>query len=274
MEIFKRLVMFAIVATLVGCGSAKKLDKAEIKKLKKVAVVMYTVPETISFKSDPRDGEKGLIASVIDATTAKNGTKAATIAHANFVKSLRANKNLPFEVMSYEDMMKQKGFRELYVPPKKEKKKGLMDSALSMFGPKTNTGAAPDKLNQYGLVQWKDGSALTGADGEKDYIMKAMETLKVDGVIVINDPGFAFVCEACVGNTGAASTGSAFTATLVTRGDKVALDMQEYFMTTDAQAAMVTGTVNPLQHEALFEEHGRKMATVFSDFLNDGLKQE
>jgi len=79
------------------------------------------------------------------------------------------------------------------------------------------------------------------------------------------------VCEICIGGSGVASTGSAFTATIMTRSGNVVLNMQEWFATTDAQAAMLADIINPLQHDSLFKEHGRKMAVVLAAAMQEGL---
>ena len=96
----------------------------------------------------------------------------------------------------------------------------------------------------------------------------------MDAAILINDSGFSYACEFCIGDSGAASTGSAFTASMVTRSGDVILNMQEWFATTDAQAVMYAGIVNPLQQTSLFEEHGRKMAVVMADALKEGMGQK
>ena len=277
MKVSQIVVFFATVAILAGCGTARVFEKSRVQSIKKIAVIMYTVPETINYRSNPRDaGSKGMLASVLDAAGKNNGKRAATISHKTFIANLQNAKGLPFKIMSYNDMMANKAFRELYVPPKKKEDKGLMGSALSFLGvgKKVKDGASPKNMNQYGISPWKFGTALSGADGEMDYIKKALSALGVDAVLLINDPGFSFSCEVCLGSTGAASTGSAFNATLIVESGEIIMDIHEYFLTTDAQAAMVTGTVNPLQHESLFKEHGKKMAVVLSDFVADELKTE
>lgn len=257
---------------LASCGSMQtKMDSDKVKSIKTAAVVIYSVPESIEYKSDPRDPNKGLLAKLVAAATKKNGAKAAKVSYTTFVEQLN-QEELPFQVLDAKAVTTSPKLAELYSPPRQEAgKKGMLSKMTGLLGGKKVKAVSPPRLNQYGLSKWTKGSALTGAKGEKEYIKKAIEALNVDAAIVVNDPGFSFSCEACVGSTGAASTGSGFNVSIVTRDGTTALDLQEYFLTTDAQAAMATGVVNPLQQESLFKEHGKKMAKVFADVLKDKL---
>lgn len=276
MKLFKLLLLATTVTALAGCGTARKFEKTKVKSVKNVAVVIYTVPQTISYSSNSREaGSKGLLASAMGAAGAGSGADAATLSHKTFIENMQNAKDLPFTVMSYKDMMANKNFRSLYTPPKEEKKSALT-SALGFIGvgKKIKDGAAPANLNQYGIAPWEIGTAISGTEEEMVYIKKAIAALNVDAVLVINDPGFSFSCEACIAQSGAASTGSAFNATLLTKDGDIIMDIHEYFLTTDAQAAMVTGAVNPLQHESLFKEHGKKTAVVLAKFISKELNAE
>jgi len=275
MSLFKYLYIILLAIFISACSFGKKtLDLNELNKIKKVAVVMYTTPTSITYKSDPRDsGKKSLLAIVAETASADNGSKAAGIAHKTFTQTL-GSKKLPFTVLSHSNTVQNRNFMRLYsAEPAKPAapKGGVMGFLSSMGGGDATQGAAPANINQYGLTTWNSDSALTKKQGEMKYIKDAMNALKVDAVLIINDPGFSFVCEVCVAQSGAASTGSAFNATMINRAGHVVLNIREWFATTDAQAAMVGGAVNPLQHDALFEEHGRKMANVFADALREGM---
>lgn len=73
------------------------------------------------------------------------------------------------------------------------------------------------------------GTALTG---KLEYVKKAIEAIKIDAAILINDSGFSYACEFCIGGSDAATTDSAFTVSMITRSGDVILNMQEWFATT------------------------------------------
>ena len=58
---------------------------------------------------------------------------------------------------------------------------------------------------------------------------------------------------------------------MVGRNGEVILEIKEWFATTDEQAALVAGVVNPLEQNDLYREHGRKTARVFAKFLKEAL---
>lgn len=277
----KLYIAILLPMLLTACFGKNTVKVEEVKKVKSVAVIMYTVPEQISYRDDARDGSKGLLAALAESAIGNTGGQAANTAVKTFTETLQ-KQDLSFNVMSHSDVVSNKGFIALYEPVSKIKKEvdeSLLGKSLSflgsMAGEKSVVGVAPKNMNQYGLAaNWNGDTALTNKKGESDYINKAIEALKVDAVLVVNDTGFSFSCEACVGVGGAmngvASTGSAFNATLVSRSGSI-MNIREWFATTDEQGAMVAGVVDPTEHEELFAEHGRKMAIVFADAVKETL---
>ncbi len=279
MNKIKLCLMLSLSVFLVACSFGKNdVNVDEVKKIKKVAVIMYTVPPQIVYRDDTR---KNSTSQLAEDLIGKNGGKAADIAVRTFTATLQAQ-GLPFEVMSHSQVISNKTFAALYKPTvvvKKKEDDSVLMQALSFLGSveekPSYLGTGPGGMNEYGLtVGWNSGSALTGKPGEGTYIIKALEALKVDAVLVVNDPGFSFSCEACVGigdsMSGVASTGSGFNATLITRTGPV-MNIKEWFATTDEQATMVMSVVDPTEHENLFKEHGRRMAEVFSDAVKESM---
>ncbi len=238
---------------------------------------MYTVPEQISYRDDPRENSTGVLAALAETAIGKNGNNAADTAVKTFTATLQ-KQGLSFNVMPYSAVVSNVKFAALYKPvsaAKKQADEGMMGQALSflgsMSGSKSSVGVAPKNMNQYGLAaNWSGDTALTSKAGESDYIKQAIEALKVDAVLVVNDPGFSFSCEACIGGAGVASTGSAFNATLIARSGPV-MNIREWFATTDEQGAMLAGVVDPTEHTELFEEHGRRMAQVYAAAAKESL---
>lgn len=275
---FRLLPLLGAMLILAGCSFGKAaIDKKAMDKVKTVAVVVYTVPKNIKYRSDPKDDAASLlaIAAAISGNQYGKGTVAATTAHKEFINTLRKQK-LPFKIVAYKAMKKNAKLKRLYTKPKVQKE-GNTGMLGSLFAPRSNNldGSAPKGLNQYGLSdKWTQGKALTGKEGEKEYLQQAIKALNVDAVLVINDPGFSFSCEACIGSSGAASTGSAFIAALVGPSGNEIVRVREWFATTDAQAPMLAGIVAPNQHKRLFKEHGKRMAVVFADYLKGELKDK
>jgi len=267
---------------LAACSFGRTDVNADaVKKIKKVAVIMYTVPEQIIYKDDSRTTSKNTSAQLVEDLIGKNGKQAADVAVRTFTETLQ-KQGLPFEVMLHSQVVSNTKFAALYKPTvivKEKEDDSLLGQTLSFLSSTAEKpsylGSAPAKMNEYGLTMgWSVGSALTGKPGESEYIKKAIEALKVDAVLVVNDPGLSFSCEACVGfgdsMNGAASTASAFNATLITRTGPV-MNIQEWFASTDDQAVMVMGVVDPTEHKSLFEEHGRRMAEVYSDAFKESM---
>lgn len=274
----KLYIALLLPALLTACSFGKNtVDVEAVKKIKTVAVIMYTVPEQIVYRGDPREKSASLLAALTETAIGKNGSDAANAAVRTFTETLQ-KQGLPFDVMSHSKVISNAKFAALYNPVSAVEKKadsGVMSFLGSLSGSKITVATAPAKMNQYGLVRdWRGDTALTKKAGEADYIKKAIEALKVDAVMVVNDMGFTFSCEACVGvssaMSGVASTGSAFNATLMTRTGSV-MNIREWFGTTDKQGAMLAGIVNPLEHKGLFEEHGRRMAEVYAEAAKESL---
>ncbi|OFZ69725.1 MAG: hypothetical protein A2451_00400 [Bdellovibrionales bacterium RIFOXYC2_FULL_39_8] len=101
--------------------------------------------------------------------------------------------------------------------------------------------------------------------------------MKVDAALLINDYGYSFSCRSCTDihgeMTGAASTGSAFLATMVDKDGDAIFSITDWFDKTDGKAAMVSNIVNPLSHDALFRAHGVKMAQVWAAALNKKIEK-
>jgi hypothetical protein len=289
------MVVLFLSVFLGACGPSmvRKVDNGELNKIKSVAVILYTIPTNIAYRSDPRKKESaGLFSAVMQAASGKIPSKeAATISHKTFIEALNSHK-LSFKVLSHEQLFANKEFVALAKSKsksknekgeeKKEEKEGFFGATLGFLlgGSSTSTeGDGPDGLPSFGVSEWgKTSSALQGVKGEREYVLAAIQALNVDAAIIVADSGYAFSCEVCIGVTGsmngAASTSSAFFVTMLNRSGSVVLNLQEWFASTDAQAVMVSSAVNPLQHKSLFEEHGRKMASVFVDSLHEGMKKK
>ncbi|MDH5764597.1 MAG: hypothetical protein OEZ38_01170 [Gammaproteobacteria bacterium] len=278
MNQFRLSIILLLPVFLAACSFGKNtVNLEEVKKIKNVAVIMYTVPEQITYRADARDNSTGLLAALVETSIGKNGNTAADTAIRTFTQTLQ-NQELPFNIMPHSKVISNAQFTALYQPASKTETKaetGFLGKFISNVTSDKSIGASPSKMNQYGLVaSWSGDTALTNKGGESNYIAKSIEALKVDAVLVVNDPGFSFSCEACIGAAsamnGVASTGSAFNATLVTRTGPV-MNIREWFATTDEQGAMVAGIVDPTEHKELFEEHGRKMAQVFAMAVKESM---
>jgi len=110
---------------------------------------------------------------------------------------------------------------------------------------------------------------LIGTPEETAYIKESIQALGVDAALIINDWGYAFSCDACMGGTGTGSSSTAFLASLVNANGEVIMNMREWFVTTPTTAPMVGYIINPFQHESLFKGHGTRMATVFMDYYKE-----
>ncbi|MBU3917379.1 hypothetical protein KKA14_17745 [bacterium] len=270
---------------LASCGGATKFDKARIASISKVAVVVYTVPDKIEYKEDPKEEKGGLSLQAVAKAVAKDlatgkGEEAATISLEAFINTIN-QQGLPFEVISKKEMMSNSEFTKLYIPPvKEEKPAGVAGMAMGMLGGGASiTGVGPVNLNAYGLQDnWWEGQALTGGGNEMEYIKSAIEALNVDAALVINDRGYSFSCKACVGAGGVmngnASTGSAFIVSLVAKDGAVLANIRQWFGSTSGGAAMVSSMVNPLQHTGLYQAHGEKTAMLFAEEFKAALTKE
>jgi hypothetical protein len=283
MKLLPRVAIAGLTVVFVAsCSSMLKREVSvnEVNNVKTAAVIIYTVPTKIEHRDNPRvKNSDGLLSAVMKMSARASSKEAATLAHKTFSETLQ-KQNLPFKVISRKKIMSNKKFIALRstIKAKPKEEKNALTSALSFIGGSTSsklTGKAPEKMVEFGLTPWgSKGSALIGTPEEKKYIMAAIKALKVDAAIVVVDPGYSFSCEVCIGGSGAASTGSAFSVSMIDKNGKEIVALDEWFATTDAQAAMVSGAVNPLQHASLFEEHGRKLATVFVGSLNEALNKK
>ena len=274
----KLYTALSVSVFLTACSFGKNtVNVDEVRKIKNVAVIMYTVPEQITYRDDPREGSTSVLAALAETAIGKNGNNAADTAVKAFTETLQ-KQGLSYKIMPHSKVVSNAKFAALHKPVSKAKKQqdeGFLGKSLSFLGSvsgsKSSVAVSPKKMNQYGLVpDWSGDTALTKKAGEDEYINQAIEALKVDAVLVVNDMGFSFACEAGIGSTGAASTGSAFNATLVTRAGPV-MNIREWFATTDEQGAMAAGVVDPTEHKELFEEHGRKMAQVYATAAKESL---
>ncbi len=278
------LAVFA-VCLVSGCGTmAIKIDKDKLAKVKKIAVINLTVPDVIEYREDPKEPKApssllDVAVKVAQEASKGDGVKAATISLKTFCSELN-KQGLSFKAMSLSQVLKNKKFKALYVPPEKKEGGGMMGTALGFFGGGGPKGVSPDGIMNYGIVSnaWDVDTALTGAEGEKEYIEAAIKALNVDAVLLIQDTGYCFSCNACVGAggimSGDASTGSTFIATLLDKNLEPMLSLKEYFLTTSGHAAMVSNIIVPPLHENLFVEHGKKMAVVFAEFLKKELAKK
>ncbi|MEK6626065.1 MAG: hypothetical protein AABY86_13920 [Bdellovibrionota bacterium] len=282
----KSVFLTLMIILLASCGSTEKINKDRISKLKTVAVVVYSVPQRIEFKEDPRGQKNGtsltdVVKMIAKEASVADGIKASDVALKEFIHTVNVAK-LPFKFVSYDDMKKNKKFLEIgsyRAPAPAKKEESGFSSFMSTVATYTGGGqplcAGPEYLQNFGLVSnWWDGKAATGTSNEAEYIKKSIEALGVDAVLIINDPGFSFSCEACVAGTGSASTGSAFNVTIIDKDGEQLLNLRQWFGTSPGSAAIVAGAVNPLQQNKLFEQHGIKTANLFVEEFSDALNKK
>ncbi len=278
---YKNNIIFALAAliALSGCATST-VNKAKVDQVKKVAVVIFTVPDKIEFRSDPKDSSKSLLQIVAMAAGSADSSKAASLSYRSFIDSLNAQ-GLPFKVISADEVKGNAKFNALYVAPAPapQAQEGGLAMKLAMgflaaaAPPSITQGIAPEGLREFGLPQvWTSGNPLMGTKDEAKYIRDAIEALGVDAALVIADLGYSFSCNLCVGATGSASTGSAFVAALVDKDGAPIMSLREWFGTSGAHSAMVAYVVNPLQHDSLFTSHGKYMGEVFAKTFKEALK--
>lgn len=289
-----RILLFALawlaVSLLGGCSiSHVNWDKSAMNHVKTVAVVLYTVPISIQYRDDPKESKRTGLQMLAAAANANNGARAATLAEKGFIDRINTY-GLRFKVMSQADMMHNARFQAVatraladIAKAKREREQaasqnaaskviGFLGSVAKASGDNPfNEGVGPEGLPQYGLApDWSGAdSALMGAPGEIEYIKQSIAALGVDAALVINDPGMSFTCQACVGGTGTATTGSAFLVTMVNAQGKPILQMRQWFAFGDGTGTMVNYIVNPLQEDPLFTGHGQKTAQVFASFYQE-----
>lgn len=282
----KCLLVLVIITMASGCAVLKPKDyRDQLRQIKTVAVVLYTVPENITYRKDPRESvKKNLLTKAMELASVGKGQQAATLAHQSFIDEINARK-LSFVVTEKPAMLANEEFK-LLIPKESELKIGGVDlkmisSALSMFdtdkGNKSASGAAPDAMYSYGLPSISSG-ALTGQEQEKRFIQDSIAALGVDAAIVIADPGMSFYCKTCVriigaGASGTGTTGAAFSIAIVDKNGTVLLHHKKWFKGTEASAKMVASAVNPLEHDKLYQAHGKKIAADFSKYFTNHMQQ-
>jgi len=264
---------------LMGCAAS--INKPKIQAVKSAAVVLFTVPIQIEFRDDSKKSKQTILQALAQAATSGDGARAATLSHQTFTETLR-KQALPFKVLTVAATKYVPAFNALYRPPgtkeqKEEESEPVFKLSFEMGpAPGVHSGTAPDGFNSYGLVQnWSSWNPLVGSEEEAKYILAVIKALHVDAIIAIADPGYSFGCDICSGgNTGTASTRSRFMGAMVDREGEVILKMQGSFSSTDEEGALLAGAVNPMAHDELFTEHGRKMAVLFANSFHKAMKKK
>jgi hypothetical protein len=282
----KFLIGVCLLFVLAGCSGNKKFvyNQDAMQKTKTVAVLIYAAPPTIEYRSDPtKIEEDSFLQSLVKAATADNGGKAATLAQESFIQTINSS-GFVFKVLTRNEMMNNAAYQKVankyyaltqVVEEKPEQSALEMAGDIFGFGKKEVPTSLPsvgaEGQPAYGLVlDWNTApSALIGTPEEAAYIKESIQALGVDAALVINDWGYAFSCDACMGGTGTGSSSTAFLASLVNANGDVIMNMREWFVTTPTTAPMVGYIINPFQHESLFKGHGTRMATVLMEYYKE-----
>jgi len=263
-----------------------------VREIKKVAVVLYTVPITIKYYDDPREKKMNAFQIAAFMAAVQNGPQAASNAMNGFINQMN-EEGLSFKFMTQDEMMDNGDFVDLLdkhtsiimdrkakaAAERKAKKQSTVSKALGFLsklskatgGNPDYEGAGPKDFPEFGMAfEWKSSdSALMGTEGEMDFVKGAIKALGVDAVMVINEPGFSFGCEACVGGTGSGTTHTTFLATMLDRDGEVIMEMRQWWNVGGGSAAMAGYIINPLQHDSLFVKHGAKTARVFANYYRE-----
>lgn len=277
MRNFMYFVLGTSLIFLMSCGGTTVFNKPGIAKVKTVAVVIYSVPSEIVYREDPKEKDAGFSLDAVVKKAMKElakgkGEEAASVSLGSFIETIN-QQGLPFTVISKDQMMSNSAFTSLYVPREAPgaEEEGVADMAMSMFGGgDVDLGTGPEGINAFGLKSsYTDENALTGSENEMEYIKNAIQALNVDAALVINDYGYSFSCQACIGTSatmaGSGSTGSAFHASLIYKDGQVLANIRQWFGATSAGAVMLNSMVNPLQHESLYKRHGEKTAELYAE---------
>ena len=285
-NMIKAIMLVLIISVTSGCSGNKKFvyNQDAMQKTKTVAVLIYAAPPTIEYRSDPTKVEEdSFLQSLVKAATANNGGQAATLAQASFIQTINDNKFV-FKVLTREDMFANAAYQKvaskyynLTQVVEEEPEQSALEIAGDIFGfgkkevPTSLPSVGAEGQPAYGLaLDWSTApSALIGTPEETAYIKESIQALGVDAALIINDWGYAFSCDACMGGTGTGSSSTAFLASLVNANGEVIMNMREWFVTTPTTAPMVGYIINPFQHESLFKGHGTRMATVFMDYYKE-----
>ncbi len=279
----KNLLFLVSLVVLVSCGSAT-VKKDEMASIKKVAIVTYSIPQKIEFRDDPKEANKAglmeLVKMVAKGVTEADPTKAAELSYNEFVKSINSSPKLQFKTLTLEELRKNVKFQELVTAtmkidaPAPAQAEGWLGKLQSLSGSSAaqgpNSTTVPG-IATFGISKSWNENALINSEKEKEFLKKAQEILQVDAVMVINDMGYSFSCEACVGGTGSASTGSAFNVSLVKNNTNV-MNVRQWFSFSKASTPILAGIVPPNMHEKLFAAHGAKMANEFISETETQLK--
>jgi hypothetical protein len=262
-----KILVILLSIFIVSCASQSfRIDEARIKSVKSVAVVIFTIKAKIVYREDPREDDSDFSAWAANSSAFGIGENAANLAFPEFVKEIN-HQNLPFRVLSIDQMRSNAAFMALQ-PPSPEGTSTNQAKIAALAAISTNSaGTGPTGWIDFGLPEdWEDdGTALTGEEGEMNYIMKSIDALGVDGAIVIVDRGASFQCRlACFWGNGDSTMGSAFNAALVGRDGATILALNNWF-DGSAHALMTSYVVNPLQRENLYSQHGVRMAKVFGE---------
>lgn len=284
-NMMKLMVLVLAIGIISSCSGNKKFayDQDAMQKIKTVAVLIYAAPPTIEYRSDPKEvEEESLLMAMVKVATMNNGGQAATLAQQSFIQTINDNQFV-FKILPQKEMMGNKAYKKVtskYLALTQVVEEEPEQSALAIAGDIFGIGKKPetslisvgaDGQPAYGrpLVWEGTPTALMGTPEEAAYIKDSIQALGVDAALVINDWGYAFSCDACMGGTGTGSTSTAFLASLVDANGKTILDMSEWFVTSPTTAPMVAYVVNPFQHDSLFKGHGVKMANVFMDYYKE-----
>jgi len=263
----KNLLFILLSVFITSCATQSvSVDEDKMKNIKKVAVVIFTMRAKLVYRDDPKDNDSDIAAFIANTTAFDIGENAANLAFPQFTKELN-NQNLPFKVLTVEELRENSAYMALQ-PPAPTNKLDEKAKKTALAAVSTNrAGTAPAGFIHFGLPRkWKaSGKALTGKKGEMEYIKKAIDVLGVDAAIVIVDRGTSFQCRlACVFGTGDSTMGSAFNAALIGKDGSTILAVNNWFH-GKAHAAMAGYIVNPLQRSELYFQHGIRMAQVFAE---------
>lgn len=269
----------AIMLMLVffeGCSLSKfqlveKDYRPQLAQIKSAAVVIFSVPENIQYRKNPRESlDNNLLTKAIKLLAKADGEIAATMAYRSFVTELQ-HSGLPFSVMSKDDMLANNQFAELVAPDPELTVAGVsmeqVVSVISMFNSKSSNsvtkekGAAPKSMKSFGFGQINTD--------ELNFIKQSISALGVDAAIVVYDPGMSFNCKSCVlldgaGATGAGTTGSSYTIKIVDKSGTMLMKYRNWFKETEESATMAASTIDPREHEKLYTAHGTKIGSQFS----------
>ncbi len=264
------MIFFMMVVVLgtqfSGCSSVGiNLDKKALQKIKKVAVIVFTIPNSIEFKDDPREIElNSNYMSFADPVDAANSSLK------NFITILNSE-NMGFKVVTVQEMLKNYDFLDLYTPTQKREKRIVLWPFTKSV---VDVGISPENISSFGIHHsWNYSSALMGLKREKEYIQNAINVLEVDAAIVITDNGYSFSCFNCLGGSGTVTTASAFNLVMVDREGEEILAIKDLFLNSGTTIPIVSGEIAIHNYKKLFREHGKKLAHVIASLYKQKLSK-